>query len=197
MMKRKKFMPVFLILLLIIILIGCAEEKMPTGLSDEEMRFEGILVGETTYEDLKNLDITPLEDIDMSELGNLTTEPMSGHYLKYEGFEVSVDEIVQNINISEDYTGTFWQDVQMGDSLDEILSKLPQEPTVYEMRENDSQLQEIDDNKAHLICYYNVFDELFLKHLLVYAANGEIGMMLDFAEDDTLTHGQIFLPSNE
>ena len=196
-MKRKKFMPVFLILLSIFILVGCADEEKTSGISAEEMRFEGILVGETSYEDLKNLDITPLEDIDMSELGNLTTEPMSEHYLKYEGFEVSVDEIVQNINISEDYTGTFWQDVQMGDSLDEILSKLPQEPTVYEMRENDSQLQEIDDNKAHLICYYNVFDELFLKHLLVYAANGEIGMMLDFAEDDTLTHGQIFLPSNE
>lgn len=172
MMKRKKFMPVFLILLLIIILIGCAEEKMPAGLNDEEMRFEGILVGETSYADLLALDMEPLADIDLSALGNLSEEAMSGHFLQYAGFEVAAQEKVQSINIYEDYSGSLYGDLHMGDNLDALLSKLPQKPEEYVMKATDETPLQTDKSSAAQIVFYDENDVLQSKIVILYSAEG-------------------------
>lgn len=193
----KKFRKMLIVTAIFLLsLSGCADEEKTSGISAEEMRFEGILVGETSYEDLKNLDITPLEDIDMSALGNLTTDSMSGHYLSYDGFEVFADEKVQSINISAEYTGTFWSDLQINDSLAEVLSKLPQEPQKYVLEYNSTTLIPADENyTAHLVIINDENGTPSLK-VLALNADGGIILQLEFDAEDKLKSASINKPSN-
>ena len=193
----KKFRKMLIVTAIFLLsLSGCADEEKTSGISAEEMRFEGILVGETSYEDLKNLDITPLEDIDMSALGNLTTDSMSGPYLSYDGFEVFADEKVQSINISAEYTGTFWSDLQINDSLAEVLSKLPQEPQEYVLEYNSTTLIPADENYiAHLVIINDENGTPSLK-VLALNADGGIILQLEFDAEDKLKSASINKPSN-
>lgn len=193
----KKFRKMLIVTAIFLLsLSSCADEEKTSGISAEEMRFEGILVGETSYEDLKNLDITPLEDIDMSALGNLTTDSMSGHYLSYDVFEVFADEKVQSINISAEYTGTFWSDLQINDSLAEVLSKLPQEPQEYVLEYNSTTLIPADENYiAHLVIINDENGTPSLK-VLALNADGGIILQLEFDAEDKLKSASINKPSN-
>ena len=160
------------IFLLILTVTGCTNEETAQGIDDEEMRFQGILVGETTYDDLLALDITPLKDIDLNSLVNLTTEPMSGHFLQYEGFDVVAQEKVQSINIYEDYSGSLYGDLHMGDNLDALLSKLPQKPEEYVMKATDETPLQTDKSSAAQIVFYDENDVLQSQIIILYSAEG-------------------------
>lgn len=185
-MKHHKIL-IYLFLIGIFLLSSCINQDTSSNISDEEMSFQGIVVGKTTYDDLQELRLTPLKDIDMNNLRNLIPEPMSGHYIQYNGFEIFVDDTVKSINISKEYSGTLFADLHMGDSLDIVLSKLPQKPKEYEMHSDMMEMPiQLDHNyNAHLISLYDENDLLTDKVIILYS-NGKISAQFSFDDDDKI-----------
>ena len=117
---------VYFILTCTFILPSCSSQIVSQNILNDEIAFQDILVGKTTYADLQKLDLIPLKDIDISTLDNLTTKPMCGHYIQYEGFDIFVDDTVETINIYDNYSGQLFANFYIGDSLQVVVNKLPQ-----------------------------------------------------------------------
>lgn len=182
MLKRK--LGVFIAVVALLLSAGCGANEAQWA-SDGDLVFHGIMVGETTYEELLQNKPDFTNDIDLADLGDLMpNEPRSGHVVEYADFTVVADETVQQINIKPACTEPLPYGIVMSDDLTEVLAKLPTEPEKYELTaDNEPLALPSYHDSGYLLAHENG------SVLMIFAE--DLMLQIDFSSDGAVIQAMI------
>ena len=123
-MKRcKTIISMMLLLGCTVFLWGCGADKEKIAEAEQWVTYQGILVGESTIDDVKAVFGEP-----RTELKDIP-ENKDSQALGYDDLYVSVyKEKVNSIQITDATAPAFWDDIPIGDSFDKVMAQCPVTP---------------------------------------------------------------------
>lgn len=123
-MKRyKTIISMMLLLGCTVFLWGCGADKEKIAEAEQWVTYQGILVGESTIDDVKAVFGEP-----RTELKDIP-ENKDSQALGYDDLYVSVyKEKVNSIQITDAEAPAFWDDIHIGDSFDKVMAQCPVTP---------------------------------------------------------------------
>ena len=161
-MKRcKTIISMMLLLGCTIFLWGCGADKEKIAEAEQWVTYQGILVGESTIDDVKAVFGEPDKFTEFED-GNMFYYDSIHHRMSFK------KGICTGIGVGDDDTFALWDDIRVGDSFDKVLEQcpVPTEEHKYKVSEFPGVVDgKIKEMKADLYIFYKdeEFTEIFDK----------------------------------